>query len=155
MRRPPRNAKESILNGFAVWRVLYVGGLLTAAAFLLEAWMVSNGQDTDHIRTMILHTLVTAQWAYLFNCRLQEAFSLNMALLRNGALLTVTLALILLQCFVIYVPFMQNAFHTVALPFSGWLISLGIGIAVFFAVELEKLLVRHWKAARGRVRASP
>lgn len=149
MRRPPRNAKESILNGFAVWRVLYVGGLLTAAAFLLEAWMVSNGQDTDHIRTMILHTLVTAQWAYLFNCRLQEEFSLNLALLRNGALLTVTLALILLQCFVIYVPFMQTAFHTVALPFSGWLISLGIGIAVFFAVELEKLVIRRWKASRG------
>lgn len=149
MRRPPRDARESILNGFAVWRVLYVGGLLTAAAFLLEAWMVSNGQDTDHIRTMILHTLVTAQWAYLFNCRLQDQFSLNGALLRNGALLTVTLALILLQCFVIYVPFMQSAFHTVALPFSSWMISLGIGLAVFFAVELEKLVIRRWKASRG------
>lgn len=148
MKRPPRNARESILNGFAVWRVLYVGGLLTAAAFLLEAWMVSNGQDTDHIRTMILHTLVTAQWAYMFNCRLQDQFSLNTAILRNGALLTVTLALILLQCLVIYVPFMQSAFHTVALPFSSWLLSLGIGIAVFFAVELEKLVIRRWKAAR-------
>lgn len=148
MRRPPRNARESILNGFAVWRVLFVGGLLTTAAFLLEAWMVSNGQDTDHIRTMILHTLVTAQWAYMFNCRLQDQFSLNAGLLRNGALLTVTLGLILLQCLVIYVPFMQTAFHTVALPFSSWLISLGIGVAVFFAVELEKLVIRRWKARR-------
>ena len=148
MRRPPRNARESILNGFAVWRVLFVGGLLTAAAFLLEAWMVSQGQDTDHIRTMILHTLVTAQWAYLFNCRLQERFSLNAALLRNGALLTVTLALVLLQCLVIYVPFMQAAFHTVALPFGSWLLSLGIGVLVFFAVELEKWLIRRWKASR-------
>ncbi|MCP8466221.1 cation-transporting P-type ATPase [Pseudomonas sp. ZM23] len=149
MRRPPRNARESILNGFAVWRVLYVGGLLTAAAFLLEAWMLSNGQDTEHIRTMILHTLVTAQWAYMFNCRLQDQFSLNAGLLRNAALLTVTFALILLQCFVIYVPFMQSAFHTVALPFSSWLISLGIGVLVFFAVELEKLVIRRWKASRG------
>ncbi|MBC9249588.1 carbonate dehydratase [Pseudomonas alcaligenes] len=148
MRRAPRQAGESILNGFAVWRVLFVGGLLTAAAFLLEAWMVAGGQDTDHIRTMILHTLVTAQWAYLFNCRLQEQFSLNAALLRNGALLTVTLALILLQCLVIYVPFMQTAFHTVALPFSSWLLALGVGVLVFFAVELEKLLIRRWKARR-------
>ncbi|WP_160286901.1 cation-transporting P-type ATPase [Pseudomonas knackmussii] len=148
MKRPPRDARESILNGFAVWRVLFVGGLLTAAAFLLESWMVAGGQDTDHIRTMILHTLVTAQWAYLFNCRLQDQFSLNAALLRNGALLTVTLGLILLQCLVIYVPFMQTAFHTVALPFSSWLISLGIGVLVFFAVELEKLVIRRWKARR-------
>ncbi|RWU19151.1 carbonate dehydratase [Pseudomonas alkylphenolica] len=148
MRRSPRNAGESILNGYAVWRVLFVGCLLTAAAFLLESWMLADGQDTDHIRTMILHTLVTAQWAYLFNCRLQDQFSLNMALLRNGALLTVTLGLILLQCLLIYVPFMQTAFHTVALPLSGWLISLGIGVLVFFIVELEKLVVRRWKASR-------
>ncbi len=147
MRRKPRNPGESILNLFTVWRVLFVGGLLTMAAFLLEAWLIADGQDTDHIRTMILHTLVTAQWAYLFNCRLQEGFALNAALLRNGALLTVTLALVLLQCLVIYVPFMQTAFHTVALPFSGWLISLGIGVLVFLAVELEKLLIRRWKAS--------
>lgn len=146
MRRRPREARESILNGFAVWRVFFVGGLLAAAAFLVEAWMVSAGQDTDHIRTMVLHTLVTAQWAYLFNCRLQDQFSLNAALLRNGALLTVTLALVLLQCLVLYVPFMQTAFHTVPLSFGNWLVALGIGVVVFFAVELEKLVIRRWRA---------
>ncbi|MDF3931325.1 cation-transporting P-type ATPase [Pseudomonas citronellolis] len=149
MRRAPRNARESILNAFTVWRVVFVGGLLAGAAFAVEAWMIANGQDTDHIRTMILHTLVTAQWAYMFNCRLQDQFSLNSALLRNVALLTVTLALVLLQCFVIYVPFMQTAFHTVALPFSSWLLALGIGVLVFLAVELEKLIIRRWKASRG------
>ncbi|MBM7062243.1 cation-transporting P-type ATPase [Pseudomonas sp. UL073] len=146
MRRAPRNAHESILNGFAVWRVFFVGGLLAAAAFLVEAWMLGQGQDTDHIRTMVLHTLVTAQWAYLFNCRLQERFSLNAALLRNGALLTVTLALVLLQCLVLYVPFMQTAFHTVPLSFGNWLAALGIGVLVFFVVELEKLVIRRWRA---------
>ncbi|MEE1867927.1 cation-transporting P-type ATPase [Pseudomonas auratipiscis] len=146
MRRLPRKAGESILNFYAVWRVLFVGGLLTAAAFLLESWMVADGQDTNHIRSMILHTLVTAQWAYLFNCRLQDQFSLNMALLRNGALLTVTLGLILLQCLIFYMPFMQTAFHTVPLSFGNWMVALGIGVLVFFAVELEKLVVRRWKA---------
>jgi magnesium-transporting ATPase (P-type) len=150
MRRSPRKAGESILNAYAVWRVLFVGALLTAAAFALEAWMVADGQDTDHIRTMILHTLVTAQWAYLFNCRLQDRFSLNMALLRNGALLTVTLGLILLQCLISYAPFMQTAFHTVPLPLSSWMVALGIGVLVFFAVELEKLVVRRWKASKLR-----
>jgi len=148
MRRSPRKAGESILNAYAVWRVLFVGVLLTAAAFLLEAWMVADGQDTDTIRTMVLHTLVTAQWAYLFNCRLQDQFSLNLALLRNGALLTVTLGLILLQCLISYAPFMQTAFHTVPLSFSNWMVALGIGVLVFFAVELEKLVVRRWKASK-------
>ncbi|KAF1072024.1 MAG: putative cation-transporting ATPase F [Pseudomonas citronellolis] len=146
MRRSPRNPKESILNAYTVWRVLFVGGLLTTAAFLVESWMVAQGQDTDHIRTLIMHTLVTAQWAYLFNCRLQDRFSLDAGLLRNGALLTVTFGLILLQCLVIYVPFMQAAFHTVALPFEHWLLSLAIGVAVFFIVELEKWIIRQWRA---------
>ncbi|MDD0841874.1 cation-transporting P-type ATPase [Pseudomonas sp. Gutcm_11s] len=149
MRRKPRDARESILNGFTVWRVFFVGSLLASAAFAVDAWMLANGQDTNHIRSMVLHTLVVSQWAYLFNCRLQDEFSLNAALLRNGALLTVTLALILLQCLVLYVPFMQEAFDTVALPFSNWLVAIGIGALVFFAVELEKLVIRRWKASRG------
>nr|WP_139134690.1 MULTISPECIES: cation-transporting P-type ATPase [Pseudomonas] len=150
MRRKPRDVHESILGGFTLWRVIFVGILLTAAAFSVDTWMLANNADTDHIRTMVLHTLVISQWAYLFNCRLQEEFSLNAAMLRNGASLAVTLALILLQCLVLYVPFMQSAFDTQPLPFSNWLVAIGIGALVFLAVELEKWVIRKWKARRGR-----
>jgi len=65
-----------------------------------------------------------------------------------GALLTVTLGLILLQCLISYAPFKQTAFHTVPLSFSHWMLALAIGVLVFFAVELEKLVVRRWKARK-------
>lgn len=37
MRRPPRQSNENVMDGFAIWRVGFVGTLIAACAFMLEA----------------------------------------------------------------------------------------------------------------------
>ncbi|HBB6759575.1 TPA: cation-transporting P-type ATPase, partial [Citrobacter amalonaticus] len=83
MRRPPRQSNENVMDGFAIWRVGFVGTLIAACAFMLEAWLQPRGHSPEFIRTVLLQTLVTAQWVYMLNCRVSDGFSLGRGLLMN------------------------------------------------------------------------
>ncbi|WNN45283.1 MULTISPECIES: cation-transporting P-type ATPase [Winslowiella] len=145
MRRPPRNVKSHVMDGYAIWRVVFVGLLISISAFILEAWLEPRGYSTEFIRTVLLQMLVTAQWVYMINCRDSEHFSLNAGLLKNKGIWLVTLVLIALQALIIYVPLMNTLFGTRPLPFSYWIISLMIGAMLFVVVEIEKKLTRNWR----------
>ena len=46
------------------------------------------------------------------------------------------------QFAVIYVPFLQVAFHTVPLTINDWLITVAVGASLLVAVELVKIVLR-------------
>ncbi len=145
MRRPPRQSNENVMDGFAIWRVGFVGTLIAACAFMLEAWLQPRGHSPEFIRTVLLQTLVTAQWVYMLNCRVSDGFSLGRGLLMNKGIWLVSGILLLLQLAIIYVPFLQMLFGTEALPLRYWGITFAIGIALFFIVEIEKPLTRKFR----------
>lgn len=145
MRRPPRQSNENVMDGFAIWRVGFVGTLIAACAFILEAWLQPRGHSPEFIRTVLLQTLVTAQWVYMLNCRVSDGFSLGRGLLMNKGIWLVSGILLLLQLAIIYVPFLQMLFGTEALPLRYWGITFAIGIALFFIVEIEKPLTRKFR----------
>lgn len=145
MRRPPRRPHENVMDGFAIWRVGFVGTLIAASAFMLEAWLQPRGHSPEFIRTVLLQTLVTAQWVYMLNCRVSDSFSLGRGLLMNKGIWLVSGILLLLQLAIIYVPFLQMMFGTEALPLRYWGITLAIGVALFLIVEIEKPLTRKFR----------
>ena len=147
MNRPPRKTGQHVMDGFAVWRVAFVGSMIAIAAFILEAWLAPRGHSPEFIRTVLLQMLVCAQWVYMINCRNTEGFSLNRGLLANKGIWLVTGVLFLLQAAIIYLPFMQMLFGTTGLPFRYWVITFIIGFAMFLIVELEKPLTRKWRSA--------
>jgi len=67
----------------------------------------------------------------------------KIGLFSNKALLGAVLLTFILQLAVVYLPFMQELFKTVALPASALLISLGLSTVVFWGVELEKWFLRR------------
>ncbi|MNX10210.1 hypothetical protein D3C86_399490 [compost metagenome] len=69
---------------------------------------------------------------------------------RNKALWLVTIALGLLQCAVIYLPWMNRVFGTVPLPPEYWTLTLVAAAGIFCIIELEKLILRTWRARRAR-----
>lgn len=147
MRRPPRNVSAHVMDKYAIWRVAFVGLLISISAFMLEAWLQPRGYEPEFIRTVLLQTLVTAQWVYMINCRDSDNFSLNRGLLQNKGIWIVTVVLFALQAIIIYVPLMNTLFGTRPLPFFYWIIGLLIGIALFVIVEIEKVLTRSWRKA--------
>jgi magnesium-transporting ATPase (P-type) len=145
MNRPPRNPALHVMDGFAVWRVAFVGTMIAIAAFALEAWMQPRGHSPEFIRTVLLQTLVTAQWFYMLNCRVSNGFSLSRGLLANKGIWLVSGVLLVLQLAIIYLPFMQMLFGTVAIPARYWGVTLAVGAVMFLIVEMEKPLTRRFR----------
>ena len=145
MNRPPRKANLHVMDGYAIWRVVFVGLMIAISAFVLEAWLQPRGYSAEFIRTVLLQTLVTAQWFYMLNCRVNDGFSLSKGLLANKGIWIVSGVLLALQLLIIYAPFMQMLFGTEALPFRYWVITLLIGFVMFLIVEAEKVLTRRWR----------
>lgn len=144
MHRPPRKVGDHVMDTFAIWRVVFVGSMIAASTFVLEAWLQPRGYSPEFIRTVLLQMLVTAQWVYMINCRTNHGFSLNRGLLRNRGIWLVSGVLLLLQLAIIYLPFMHTLFGTASLPARYWFITLALAAGMFFIVELEKQITARW-----------
>lgn len=147
MKRPPRDPSLHVMDGFAIWRVAFVGTMIALSAFALEAWLQPQGHSAELIRTVLLQTLVTAQRFYMLNCSVYNGFSLTKGLLANRGIWIVSAVLLVLQLAIIYLPFMQMLFSTEALPFRYWLITFAIGFVMFLIFEAEKPLTRRWHSS--------
>ncbi len=152
MRRPPRGARESLLSGLLLERISLVSLLMVVATFGLFIWAREQGQSLELARTLAVNTLVVGEAFYLFNTRYLKASSLKVhALTGNPYALIATAVVVLFQLLFIYSGPMQSLFQTRALDPFHWLLSLGAGLVVFLAVEVEKTwLRRRDRAARAR-----
>ena len=143
MARKPRPVNQSLITGFVIARVMWVGALLTAGTFLLFDWVQGATDHEELARTLAVNVLVAGQITYLFNCRRWQGSSLAPAVFfgNRWAWLAAGL-LIILQLGLSYLPFAQLIFGTASLPAYYWLIIAGFGLLVFVLVELEKLITR-------------
>ncbi len=148
MKRPPRPTDANILDLHGLWRIGMVGVLIAGGAYWLEARLIAQGLDEAMIRTAVLQLLVTLQWVYMFNCREQSAFSLNLRMFQNPALWVATGVLGALQYAIIYLPAMNRIFGTAPLPASYWVMSLGMGAVIFALIEAEKWVFSRRSARR-------
>ena len=141
MQRPPRKPDEPILGKLFVWRIVFVSFLIGALTFWVFNHMHSLGVEEEVKRTVAVNTLVAGQLFYLFNCRKIKLPSLGKGFFNNKYAFIAAGALIVLQVFFAYTPFMNTFFGTAPIEASLWLYPLIAGIAVFFIVELEKYVV--------------
>jgi magnesium-transporting ATPase (P-type) len=144
MLRPPRPPGGSILDAHFLWRIGFVGALIGGAtiAVFLGADRSDDGLATA--RTMAVCTLVFGQVFYLFNSRFLHEASFQLArLFANRVAWVAVGVLVLLQLGFVYLPFMQALFDTTPLSAGQWLVPLGVGVGVFWVVELEKALLRR------------
>ena len=122
MRQQPREKNESIFARGLVEKILVRGsliGLCTLLSFMVGRYY---GMDLDTCRTLALCTLVMSQLIHVFECRSERHSIFEIKLFTNPYLVGAVSVSIILICMVLYIPFLQNVFHTVALSLSQWLI---------------------------------
>ena len=147
MDRPPRPRGEPILSAYLFWRVGFVAVLAAIAAQYLYHREFVAGRDPDEARTLAVNTLVAIEVFYLFNARYIHAPAFwPRRLFANRAALAAGALLLVFQGVFTYVPVFQTWFGTGPLHATDWLLATSAGFAIFWIVEIEKTVVRRWRA---------
>jgi Ca2+-transporting ATPase len=140
MKRPPYPPNESIFARGIGYHILWVGALMAVICVGIGYWGFTTGNP--EWQTMVFTTLTLTQMAHVMAIRSDKKSLFTIGIMSNKPLLVAVLATIVLQIALIYVPFLQNIFKTVALGPIDLLISLSLSMVIFFAVEFEKWLFR-------------
>ncbi len=141
MRRPPRPAGAPMLTPFLVWRILFVSLLFVTGIFGIFVWTRTHGATLEEARTYAVNTLVVMEVFYLFSVRYLRAPSLTLTgIVGTRAVLTAVTVVVCLQLLFTYAPFMGALFDTRPVDFIHGVEIIGIGIALFAILEVEKWL---------------
>ncbi|MEB4614724.1 cation-translocating P-type ATPase [Leucobacter sp. M11] len=157
MRHPPRPAASGLL-GAALWaRIGLVSAVIGAVTLGAFYGLSDSGVPQDRAQTVAVTVLALAQLGYLLSCRSLTASSLTPAVFRgNPVIWWSALALVLLQVAYTYTPPLHGVFGSAPIGPLDWLLALGLGLVVFLAAELGKVLLpSHGEAGGGPRRAPP
>lgn len=147
MRRPPRPLQESIF-AHGMWQhMIWVGLLMGGVCLLTQAWALHTG--SAHWQTMVFTVLTLSQMGHVLAIRNEKGSLFGVGMLSNPLLMLAVLLTFALQMATIYVPILNPIFKTEALSMGELILCLALSSVVFFAVEVEKLLVRHGWIYRG------
>jgi P-type Ca2+ transporter type 2C len=149
---PPRRARERVLTPQMWQGIFFVGAIMAAGTLLvldasLPGGLVTGAGDMRYAQTMAFTTLMLFQLFNVFNARSDERSAFR-DLFRNQRLWGAVGVSLAFHVAVIYLPFLQSAFGTVALTSGEWLRCVAVASSVLWLRELSKVGVR----AIGRVR---
>jgi Ca2+-transporting ATPase len=150
MRRPPRRPNERILSREIMTVVAFNGCIMGALSFLLFRWDLLGGSPAIHAQTLTFTAFVVFQMFSVFNCISMYRSAARSEVGRNPFLVAAVSASLALQLAVVYVPVLNDLFHTVPLGPRDWAAILGCGALVLLMEEARKSAVR---ALRPEVRA--
>jgi Ca2+-transporting ATPase len=126
-----------MIGTLAVLDAYYPGGLFT----LFAQGTGPNAADEAHARTMAFTTLMMFQLFDVYNCRSRRRSAFN-GFFENKWLLVAIAFSLGAHVLVIYVPFLQMAFHTMPLSMTDWLIATGVCSTLLITMELAKIVLR-------------
>jgi P-type Ca2+ transporter type 2C len=157
MERAPRSRGTGVLTTDDWWRlggiglIMMVGTLAVLDAYypggiitLFATGTGPNAADETYARTMAFTTLMMFQLFNVFNCRSswRSAFS---GFFDNKWLIGAVVLSLFTHVLVIYVPFLQTAFHTVALSVLDWLVATAVASTLLILMEVAKFV---WRGQR-------
>lgn len=155
MQRKPNKTRKNPFSSFTIFIVValivkIIGEILLFSYGLkIDASLGINPFDINqpsYARTLLLTGIVFFELIFAFACNSEGSFNLK-KLFSNKMLIGSVILVLALQVFLIYNPFMQNAFNAVALSFKDWLYVLLFGIFSFTIIPivnfLEKQKIKH------------
>jgi Ca2+-transporting ATPase len=142
LNKPPRHPSVGLIYPGLIFRILVMALVIGLGTFLIFRWAVPR-MSVDEARSLAFTAMVAFEWFMAFSARSDEHSIFKIGILRNKALVISIGLAILLQIAVIYVPFLQTAFHTYPLNLRDWAIVIGASAGLFILEELRKLFWPH------------
>jgi Ca2+-transporting ATPase len=156
LRRPRKHGSGILLNEDWV-RLACVGLIMMVGTVaLLDAYYpgglfspfatgtAPNAYDEAHARTVAFTTLMMFQLFDVYNCRSRRRSAFNGFFDNKWLPLAIGFALGT-HVLVVYVPFLQQAFHTVPLSVADWLIATAVSASLMAGMEIAKIFLRIYR----------
>jgi len=146
MNVPPRPRGEGVITRRMWGGIFFVGAVVAAGTLLvldacLPGGLIEGSGDLRYGQTMAFTTLVFFSLFTIFNARSDDR-SAFIGMFTNTWLWGAIALSVLLQMAVVYTPFLQQAFSTVGLGLSDWLLCAAVASSVLWLRELSKLFAR-------------
>jgi magnesium-transporting ATPase (P-type) len=139
MCRPARPAKQRLLSGRLLWRILFVSALMVAGTFGVYDWATGRGLTVETARTMVVNTLVVMEIFYLFSVRYVHGTSLTwQGVFGTPAVLIGVAIVVVAQLAFTYLPPLQTVFGSRPVSLLDGLAIVGVGAVLLLIVEAEK-----------------
>jgi len=140
MNRPPRNPKEGIISK-RVMQDIFLGGIyLTVLSMFVYIFSLLEHDSIELSRTMVFFTICTGQIFHAFNSKSLRFSLFKVGLKSNPKLLLANFVSFILLISVIYIPFLQNIFHTTSLTGIQLIVSILASVLIIPLFELTKFL---------------
>jgi len=149
MQRPPRDPRKSIFDKPLVNYLLEIGFWTMLASLGVFLWALNSGRTPIEAQCLCFVTLVSVELFNCFNCRSEKLSLFRMDPLGNKWLLAAVAFSWTITVAIVYVPFLQDPFHTYAMSLQDWVIVVLAGVSVLIPVEITKLIMAR------RTRPSP
>lgn len=141
MRRPPYPPNENVFARGLAKNIIWVGLLMGLVSLGVGLWYWSMGNPAW--QTMVFTTLTLSEMGYVMAIRSNRDSIAKIGWMSNKALVGAVGLTTVLQIAVVYVPFLQSLFNTVALSFTDLAICIVLSTSLFWAVELQKWFIRR------------
>ena len=141
MSRPPYAPNQNIFSKEMMRHILWAGLLMSFISLGVGFGYWRSGKPCW--QTMVFTTLALSQMGQALAIRSSRDSLFKIGLLSNKPLLVAVVSTLVMQIAVIYVPFFQGIFKTVALSWQELATSLLLSSVIFFAVEAEKWCIRR------------
>lgn len=140
MKRPPRKPKENIFSNGMGRHILWVGFLMGITTLGVQYWAINS--ENLHWQTMAFTVLCFSQMGHVMAIRSERESLFKIGLFSNKKLLGALLLTVALQLAIIYSPSFNIIFKTQPLSIYELAVTLAASSIVFWAVEIEKWVMR-------------
>ncbi|MCX7005355.1 MAG: cation-translocating P-type ATPase, partial [bacterium] len=138
MQRPPRKATDSIFAQ-GMGRHIVMIGMATGLLALLTGYVYWRANNPAW-QTMVFTVITMSQMFLALANRSERQSFFRMPFLGNIPLLAAIMLTVALHCAVLYLPWMQGIFRTVALSWQGVGMAIALRSLILWIVEIEKLI---------------
>jgi len=164
---PPRNQKEPLLSKKVIRKAFLWYGILGSVASAMSYFFVNiqngwpgvplaSGTDPIYLKatTMALAAIVFSQIGAVFNCRTEKQSVFRFGMFGNKQVNAGIIFELLLLIALIYVPVIQDVFHTAPLNLSDWLFLCIWPPLILMIEETRKAIVRKKSGGKSKEKIS-
>jgi P-type Ca2+ transporter type 2C len=137
LKMPPRRPGSGLLYPGSMLRIIAIAVIIGTGTFLIFRWAEPR-MNIEAAETMTFCALNTFIWFMAFSARSDEHSVFRIGIFKNKVLVFSIGLVALLQVALVYVPFLQVAFHTAPIGLRDWGIILAAGVSLFLLEEIRK-----------------